>query len=76
MSDLESVERQIASAWYDECIRLRTALRVMQDDRDTLRNALLTAQGWMPARGQEGNEAAIKDVKEVYAALGWEYVEP
>lgn len=82
--DLESVDRQLAGAWYDECLRIQKTLDEVRiewqsqcttlcQERDMLRYALLTAQAWMPSPGTEVNGSAIADVKQVYEALGWEY---
>lgn len=70
---LQSVERQIASAWYDECLRLRTALQVVQDDRNKIRDALLVAQAWMPLPQHALDPDAVKDLKIVYEALGYDW---
>lgn len=69
MSGVESVEGQLATAWYDECLRLMRELAIVKEEKNTLRKALLIAQGYMPTG--DLNEAIATDVKEVFDALGW-----
>lgn len=78
MNETESVEWQLAVAWYDECLRLMREMSVVKAERNKLRDALLVAQVWMPLPQHALDPDAIKDLKIVYEALGLEYpgVEP
>lgn len=65
---LDEVDRQLASAWYDECLRYITMNNKLVREKAELLHALEIAWNYMPSGLLKDDKDSVRIVEE---ALGW-----